>query len=102
MSRKTNTNGKVKRPFEFCCDAPDADEVYLAGNFNEWHTDECPLTKDENGLWKTELPLDQGRFEFNFIVDGEWRELDCCKVSGLRPNRVVNEFGTTNHQIEVV
>ncbi|MBQ0080476.1 MAG: alpha amylase C-terminal domain-containing protein [Alistipes sp.] len=35
---------------------PEAEEVYLFGDFNDWHRDEIRLEKDNNGIWSTFLP----------------------------------------------
>lgn len=35
---------------------PGAHEVYLFGDFNNWHRKQLPLEKDENGVWSIFLP----------------------------------------------
>ena len=52
--RETNSG------IEFSYEAPNAQKVYLAGDFNEWNTTETPLVKDENGIWKTIHKLSPG------------------------------------------
>ncbi len=38
--------------------APGADQVYLTGDFNDWHWTDTPLTRLENGNWEVVLPGD--------------------------------------------
>jgi len=79
--------------FEFS--APDAGEVYLAGDFNNWDTQASPMKKDKKGTWKTTLSLNPGKYEYRYFIDGNWvSDLSC-------PICVPNEFGTTNCVIEV-
>ena len=35
--------------------APAADRMYLAGDFNGWNTESCPMTRLENGVFEVEL-----------------------------------------------
>jgi len=88
------TKSKIKKnpikrvQFEFL--APEAQEVYLAGDFNDWGTSASPMKKDKKGIWKTALSLNPGRYEYRFLVDGNWgNDPSCCDC-------VPNEFGTQN------
>jgi 1,4-alpha-glucan branching enzyme len=89
--RTPKTTAKVltkKVPFEFL--APEAQEVYLAGGFNDWDINANPMKKDKKGLWKTSLSLEPGRYEYRFLVDGNWEnDPSCCDC-------VPNEFGSEN------
>jgi len=77
-----------KVQFEFL--APEAREVFVAGEFNHWDVSAHPLKKDKNGLWKIALPLTPGKHEYRFLTDGEWKSDPSC--SGCVPN----EFGSMN------
>ncbi len=57
---------------EFSIYAPYAESVYIAGDFNNWNTSQLPLKKDELGVWKRVIYLPPGRYEYKFIVDGEY------------------------------
>ena len=61
------------RPVTFAFFAPDANDVFLAGTFNEWDSKRTPLTKGE-GRWEIEIPLKAGTYEYRVIVDGVWQE----------------------------
>ncbi len=52
---------------------PSAREVYVAGSFNGWRPDCTPLIAQGNGRWKGNLELGPGRYEYLFVVDGQWR-----------------------------
>ena len=51
----------------------EACRVFLAGSFNAWNPTAHPLKKDKKGLWKTSMTLDQGVYQYRFVVDGEWK-----------------------------
>ncbi len=77
-----------KFPFEF--QAPEAQEVFLVGEFNNWDTSANPMKKDKKGLWKATVSLKPGRYEYRFLVDGNWEnDPSCCDC-------VPNEFGSQN------
>lgn len=81
-----------------CC-ADGAQEVFLAGTFNEWNSTAMDRKKDDQ--WESKLDLSPGRYEFKFVVDGEW----CCEP-GCTSNQeckhcVTNEYGTMNRVVEV-
>ncbi len=88
---KSKAEAKVltkKVPFEFL--APDAQEVYLAGDFNNWDTNASLMKKDKKGIWKTIVSLKPGRYEYRFLVNGSWQnDPACCDC-------VPNEFGSQN------
>ncbi len=51
---------------------PTAQQVYLAGDFNNWDPTALPMERDETGLWSVTLRLSPGRHEYKFVVDGQW------------------------------
>ena len=53
---------------------PGASSVALAGEFNQWSTTANPMTKDDAGNWTVSLPLKPGRYQYKFVVDGNWKE----------------------------
>ena len=94
INKKTESNVmrvkfiKAKIKFEFS--APEAKEVFLVGNFNQWNTQANPMKKDKNGIWKATLSLEPGRYEYRFIADGNWENDPSCSCF------IANEFGGTN------
>lgn len=39
-------------------------EVYVAGEFNDWQTNTLPLTKNIDGVWELTLRLPPGRHQY--------------------------------------
>ena len=75
--------------------APDAREVMVAGDFNNWHPlNHHKLVKQESGEWKIDIPLMPGTYEYKFIVDGGWRE------DSANPKHRVGAHGQRNSVIE--
>lgn len=89
------------KPVEFCCQAPEAAAVFLAGAFNEWRVDATPMKRDDDGQWTARVKLPPGRHDFKFVVDGEWCCEPSCKPEGKCPKCVPNDFGTMNRFIDV-
>lgn len=84
-----------KRRVTFLLKAPEAKEAMLMGDFNGWDKKSHPMKTAEGGMWKKILMLTPGRYEYKFLVDGEWRndpenELLC-----------PNDFGTHNNLLTV-
>ena len=85
-----------KREVAFILNGREAEEVYLCGDFNQWIPRSLPMIRHgENGLWEKRLLLPPGRYEYKFIVDGEWIHDDrAC-------NHVLNAQGSLNSVVEV-
>ncbi|MCC2642539.1 MAG: hypothetical protein K0S45_2952 [Nitrospira sp.] len=77
--------------------APDAREVSVAGDFNDWSSERHPLHQTDEGTWQITLSLPPGIYQYKFLIDGNrWEEDE------RNPKRSANEFGTTNSILEVV
>lgn len=63
-------------------DFKNAEQIILAGSFNNWSETDYKMTKTANG-WKFTTKLSGGKHHYKFIVDGNW-ELD--------PNNSVREY----------
>lgn len=50
---------------------PNAKQVILSGNFNGWNEQSLKMEKLDQG-WGLKVDLEAGRYEYKFIVDGEW------------------------------
>ncbi len=57
---------------EFRFFRPQAQQVDLAGEFNDWRTGELPMKKDKQGYWLAQMRLPSGEFKFRYCADGEW------------------------------
>jgi len=71
-------------------------QITVFGSFNSWNRQELHMTDpDGDGLYKTMLSLEPGRYEYKFYVDGE--EL----IDNTNPDRVPNPFGDFNSLLTV-
>jgi hypothetical protein len=62
----------------------------VAGSFNDWQPQATPLVPLGNGHWAKELTLPEGRYEYRFVVDGQWtNDPNAAETSP-------NPFGTEN------
>lgn len=53
--------------------APQARSVSVAGSFDLWWKKLHPMARDAQGYWQVKLELPSGRYELQFLVDGQWR-----------------------------
>ena len=58
-------------PVTFSLEAPGAEVVALAGEFNDWQP--APMERSGEGVWTAERDLPPGDYGYKFVVDGEWR-----------------------------
>lgn len=85
----------AKKKIKFRFSAPSAQKVSLAGSFNNWDTNICLMKKDKKGIWTTTLSLEPGRYEYKFVVDGNWYNDPEAKET------VLNEWGSENSVIVI-
>lgn len=98
-----NTKNRTK-PSDTCCESqcvcleitwPGAQAVSIAGSFNDWHPSVTPMIRLSDDKWAKELSLAPGRYEYRFVVDGQW--VDDPAATELVPN----VFGSANAVLEV-
>lgn len=56
----------------FTIEAPDAVQVQLAGDFNDWMPDSGEM-EPVGGVWRKTLRLAPGRYRYRYVIDGQWR-----------------------------
>jgi 1,4-alpha-glucan branching enzyme len=56
----------------FEIEQPGANSVFVAGSFNQWQPERTPLQRLSNGRWVGNLQVNPGRYEYLFVVDGQW------------------------------
>lgn len=75
--------------------APDAKEVYVVGDFNDWRLDSSSrMMKDKEG-WRKRVNLKDGKYRYRFVIDGNWVD------DPANPKKELNPFGQTDSLIEV-
>jgi hypothetical protein len=56
----------------FTVKAHAAKQVQVCGDFNGWQPEAAPMTQRADGTWETSLTLRPGRYQYKFVVDGNW------------------------------
>ena len=81
---------------EFMINAPEAGEVFILGEFNDWQkTESSRLSKMENGQWSGHFTLNRGKYRYKFLVDDEW-------INDPENSEIeTNEFGTIDSVVSV-
>jgi 1,4-alpha-glucan branching enzyme len=64
---------------------PGAEQVFVAGDFNDWRPGEVLMKRDAEGHWTTRMRLPAGEYRFKYCADGEW--FADYAASGLEPGR---------------
>jgi len=75
--------------------APEAKEVYLAGEFNNWKLDENSRMEQNNGNWSKRINLNNGKYRYRFVIDGNWSE------DPNNPLKQVNPYGTMDSLLNI-
>ena len=77
----TNTVAKPQNPemtdkgmrFVYRLKIQPQNDIFLTGGFNGWTPNDpkFQLRKGTDGLWSVTVKIDQGRWEYKFVVDGQ-------------------------------
>lgn len=51
---------------------PQAEQVHIAGDFNDWREGDLPMRRTEDGYWMARMRLPAGEFRFRYHADGQW------------------------------
>jgi hypothetical protein len=87
VSERKLTTTVMSRGVQFAILEPGAKTVAVVGDFNDWKPDSTMLTRGAAGVWTVAVPLEPGRYTYNFLVDDEtW------KVDPAMPTGPVDEF----------
>ena len=90
------TKGKIKKKrITFTLNEPYAEKVLLIGDFNNWNNKTHQMKKYKSGVWKKMVMLPPGKYEYKFLVDGQWI---------LDPNndqKCSNCFGSFNNVLDI-
>lgn len=76
-------------------EAPQAKEVILMGDFNQWNAKTHRMKLNSEGIWEKILMLYPGRYEYKFLQDGQW------KIDPKNTEVCFNRFGTQNNVLIV-
>ena len=95
MSKKKAVKTVKQKKISFNFEAPEAQDVSVVGNFNEWNKAKHPMKNDGNGIWIKSVMLTPGTYEYKFLVDNKWEH------DPKNEKLVPNTFGTLNNIIEI-
>ena len=79
----------------FSMDAAQAEEVILMGDFNNWNPKLHPMKSAGDGIWSKTVMLYPGKYEYKFLVDGDWKE------DPRNDKTCPNCFGTQNNVLNL-
>ncbi len=66
----------------------------MAGSFNGWDPEADRMSK-KDGVFRIKLNLAPGRYEYKFVVDGQWYN------DPAAATQAPNEFGDVNSVVQV-
>lgn len=75
--------------------APEAKEVYVSGDFNQWELNDDSRMLSHNGTWSRKIHLNCGNYHYRFVIDGKWTE------DFNNPKREMNPYGQLNSLLEI-
>jgi 1,4-alpha-glucan branching enzyme len=85
-----STKKLPKQKVTFALLAPEAQRVILLGDFSGWERQPVNMKRLKDGRWEATLSLAEGKYEYRYLVDGQWRDDPDC------PARAPNAFGSQN------
>ena len=89
-------NAKTTKLIKFSFEGEPKQEVYVAGTFNDWNPNELKMREVREGIYWKVVELSSGRYEYKFVVNGNWR---------IDPNthyQISNEHGSLNSILVVM
>ena len=75
--------------------APEAKEVFLVGEFNNWQANDAARMMQNNGTWSKKLNLASGKYRYRFVIDGSWIE------DSSNPAKEINPYGSLDSLVEI-
>jgi chromosome partitioning protein len=74
---------------------PEAVEIQLAGDFNDWMPHATPMRRFPNGDFEARLRLPKGKYRYRLVIDGQW------VYDVNNPILETNEYGELNSVVEI-
>ena len=94
MAKPAKSKIKRKR-VTVTLEAPNAEAVFLMGDFNQWNEKVHPMKKGDDGRWQKIIMVSPGSYEYRFLVDGDWWN------DPSNDQVCSNCFGTLNNVLKV-
>jgi hypothetical protein len=61
-----------------------ADKVQIGGSFNDWNPGQTTLRKGPDGVWSIDVPLREGKYDWKWVIDGNWADGENNKLVVIR------------------
>ena len=61
----------MAKPVNFLCIAPEAHEVTIIGDFNNWESGKHLMNRQIDGSWSAQIDLHHGHHRYQFVIDGK-------------------------------
>ena len=74
---------------------PEASEIQIAGDFNDWMPHTTPMRRLPDGDFEARLKLPRGLYRYRLVVDGRWSH------DLFNPAIETNEYGELNSVVEI-
>lgn len=91
----TKSSAPINLDVDFVLEHSPAENVYVCGDFNDWQPVSLSPMDGRQGLWKKRLSLPPGRYEYKFVVDGNWIPDPAAQEN------IPNTFGSINSVLEI-
>ena len=95
MSKPKQKKKAQNKRITFKLEVSGVKEVILVGDFTSWDEKKHIMKRDKKGIWSKLVTLAPGRYEYKFLVDGEWQN------DPSNDQVVSNSFGTLNNLLNV-
>jgi 1,4-alpha-glucan branching enzyme len=97
---KQKAHPRVNQPIKrqkvtFSFETRIAKDVILVGDFNAWNPKIHPMKMNKIGIWNKAVMIPPGRYEYKFLVDGNWA------LDPRNDQSSPNCFGTLNSVLQV-
>lgn len=80
------SSSSTRRQEDFQYADPQAVSVFVAGTFNDWDAHSLALRTVGPGEWCLQMMIEPGKYEYRFVVDGEWKQDPSATASVPNPN----------------
>jgi len=75
--------------------APDAQEAYVVGDFNDWKIGPESRMQKDGSFWAKKISLNTGKHRYRFVIDGKWTE------DPNNPSKEINPYGEMDSLLEI-
>ena len=82
---KPSSSSGESREVTFTIDNPDASEISLIGEFNNWSPESAPMKLSGSGMWSVTVLLPPGTYSYKFLVDRK-QKLPDPAATGTEPD----------------